>query len=80
MRYGQVSWLMLGKMKNRYSSEFLPLRLSNTQLSMYLFPQTTDIKGVGKAQAELLATLLHAEGKWQYTDGLKQAVHCAVAN
>jgi hypothetical protein len=30
---------------------------------MYSFPQTTDIKGVGKAQAELLATLLHAGGK-----------------
>jgi len=30
---------------------------------MYSFPQTTDIKDVGKAQAELLATLLHAEGK-----------------
>jgi hypothetical protein len=30
---------------------------------MQSFPQTTDINGVGKAQTELLATLLHAEGK-----------------
>jgi hypothetical protein len=47
---------------------------------MYPFPRTTDIKCVGKAQAGLLATLLHAEGKSRYTDGLKQAVHCTVAN
>jgi hypothetical protein len=71
---------MLGKMKSYYPSEFLPLRLSNTRMSMYPFPRTTDIKCVGKAQAGLLATLLHAEGKSRYTDGLKQAVHCTVAN
>ena len=54
---------MLGKMKSRYPSEFLPLRLSNTWKSMYRFLQASDIKSVGKAQAELLATLLRGEGK-----------------
>lgn len=56
---------MLSKIETRsyYPLEFLPLRLSSThRTSMYSFPQTTDINSVGKAQAELLVTLLHM---WQ---------------